>query len=244
MARASRGLHGVLVHELGSKIVGGSYPPGAALSLDGLCAEYDVSRPTVREALRVLESKGLLRVRQSLGTRVQPMEAWNLLDADVVCWRLDGADRTRQARELLQMRIAVEPVAAGLVAARADPEVTARLQAALTAMEEAVSAGAVHDFTECDVSFHAALLSGSGNHMFPLLTALVATALEAREEAVAEHHADSSAAAVEEHRQVLQAICEGDADQAEHRMRQMLKALIRESPAGDDQPRGQARQPQ
>lgn len=234
MARAPRGLHGVLVNELGRKIVSGIYQPGAALSLDDLCEEYDASRPTVREAVRVLESKGLLRIRQSLGTRVQPMDAWNLLDADVVSWRLGGADRHQQARELLQIRIAVEPVAAALTAASTDAEVTARLEVALTAMEQAVSSGDVHAFTEADVSFHAALLAGSGNHMFPLLTALVATALEAREEVLTEYHADPSIAAVEEHRQVLQAISKRDGDQAEQRMRVMLKALTGEVPAEDN----------
>src|ERR1041384_1360888 len=102
VSSAPRGLHGALIHDLGRKIVGGVHPAGVALSLDGLCADYQASRPTVREALRVLESKGLLKIRQSLGTRVQPVDEWNLLDADVVAWRLASDDRARQVRELLQ----------------------------------------------------------------------------------------------------------------------------------------------
>src|SRR4051794_36793066 len=108
MCPAPRGLHGVLIHDLGRKIVDGTYPAGTALSHELVGAEYDASRPTVREALRVLEAKGMLRIRQSLGTRVQPADRWNLLDADVVAWRLQGPDRAQQARDLVEMRLAVE----------------------------------------------------------------------------------------------------------------------------------------
>jgi DNA-binding FadR family transcriptional regulator len=219
----------VLVHDLGRKIVGGAHPAGTALSLEGLCAEYDASRPTVREALRVLESKGMLRIRQSLGTRVQPLEEWNLLDADVVGWRLEGTDRDQQVRELLQMRLAVEPVAAGLAAQAGDPDVVTRLDAALAELRAAAAADDVRAFTEADVSFHATLLESCGNRMFPLLTALVATALEAREEALTQHHADLSAAALEDHGAVLEAIRAEDGPAAERRMREMLSALLSET---------------
>lgn len=228
VSSAPRGLHGALIHDLGRKIVGGVHPAGVALSLDGLCADYQASRPTVREALRVLESKGLLKIRQSLGTRVQPVDEWNLLDADVVAWRLASDDRARQVRELLQMRLAVEPVAAGLVAQVADPAVIARLEAALAAMRGAAGDGDLRAFTEADVEFHATLLSGCGNRMFPLLTVLVATALEVREQALTQHHVDLSVSALEEHGAVVAAIARGDETAAEQRMRDMLRALQRE----------------
>ena len=232
MSRAPRGLHGVLVHDLGRKIVSGAHPAGSALSLDGLCAEYDASRPTVREALRVLESKGMLRIRQSLGTRVQPVEEWNLLDSDVVGWRLEGADRGQQVRELLQMRLAVEPVAAGLAAQAGDAELADALAGALSDMRSAAEADDVRAFTDADVSFHATLLKGCGNRMFPLLTALVATALEVREEALTQHHADLSPTALEEHAAVLSAISAHDVSSAEQGMRKMLNALLSETAAG------------
>jgi DNA-binding FadR family transcriptional regulator len=233
VSSAPRGLHGALIHDLGRKIVGGAHPAGVALSLDGLCAEYQASRPTVREALRVLESKGLLKIRQSLGTRVQPVDQWNLLDADVVAWRLAGGDRAQQVRELLQMRLAVEPVAAGLAAQVPDPSIVARLEAALTAMRAAADDGDLRAFTEADVEFHATLLSGCGNRMFPLLTVLVATALEAREQALTQHHVDLSVAALEQHGAVIAAIRRGDPESAEQQMRAMLRALQHEeTPVG------------
>lgn len=225
---APRGLHGALIHDLGRKIVSGTHPSGVALSLEALCAEYQASKPTVREALRVLESKGLLKIRQSLGTRVQAVDQWNLLDADVVAWRLAGRDRDQQVRELLQMRLAVEPVAAGLAAQVHDPSIVAHLQAALSAMRTAADDGDLRAFTKADVEFHATLLSGCGNRMFPLLTVLVATALEAREQALTQHHVDLSVTALEQHGAVIDAIDRGDPESAEHQMRDMLRALQHE----------------
>jgi DNA-binding FadR family transcriptional regulator len=169
-----------------------------------------------------------VRIRQSLGTRVQPVEHWNLLDADVVKWRLAGRQRGQQLRELVQMRLAVEPIAANLVAQARTAATLARLESAFARMQEALGAEDVHAFTEADVAFHAELLSGSGNQMFPLLTSLVATALEAREASIAEHHVDLSASAIEDHGAVLAAVRQRDSDAAEGRMRAMLRALLKE----------------
>ena len=226
MTPAPRGLHGVLVHELGRKIVDGTYPVGAVLTPDEIGSEYDASRPTVREALRVLESKGMLRIRQSLGTRVQPIEEWNLLDAEVVAWRLQGSDRAVQVRELIEMRLAVEPISASLTAMTQDADALQTLESACTSMASAVADADVHAFTEADVAFHAALLRGSGNQMFDRLTELIATALEAREESLSQHHVDLSPAALEQHRVVLRAILDGDRAAAERTMGDMLRGLL------------------
>lgn len=236
MVSAPRGLHGVLVHDLGCKIVDGVCPAGSVLSHDQLCAEYDASRPTVREALRVLESKGLLRIRQSLGTRVQPIEEWNLLDADVVAWRLAGRDRDQQIRELLEMRLAVEPVAASLAARSFDAAVAGRLEKSLAALKEAADAGDVQAFTEADVAYHRELLAGCGNRMFPMLSALVASALEARKEALTKHDGDLSRSALDQHAAVVAAVKSGDSASAERAMRAMLSALVDEAPGHPPSP--------
>jgi DNA-binding FadR family transcriptional regulator len=226
VARLQRGLHGGIVHELGLEIAQGVFRPGDVIVPDEVGRRFEASRPTVREALRVLESKGMIRIRQSLGTRVTPTQDWNLLDGDVVYWRLHAPDRDDQLRELMQMRFAVEPVAARWAASRRDAEGVAALQAAWTAIDGAGSD--VHSFTEADVAYHAALLRASGNQMFTRLTRLVAVALEAREEALTQHHEDVSSAAVQSHRAVVDAVQDGDGDRAETVMREMLLPLLDE----------------
>jgi len=64
--------------------------------------------------------------------------------------------------------------------------------------------------------------------MFPLLTVLVATALEAREQSLTQHHVDLSVTALEQHGAVITAIAQGDPESAEAKMRAMLRALQHE----------------
>lgn len=234
MRRMPRGLHGALVHELGARIADSSIRPGDVIVPDDVGRQFHASRPTVREALRVLESKGMLSVRPNLGTRVTPVQDWNVLDGDVVYWRLHGPQAAEQARELIQLRLAVEPAAARWAAARRDPNAVAALDAAWVAMDRAAGEGDVRAFTDSDVAFHAALLRASGNQMFTRLIGLVAVALEVREEALTQHHEDVSAEAVSCHRFVLDAVHDGDGDRAAMRMREMLRSLLDES--GDGQP--------
>ncbi len=239
MVPTPRGLHGVLVHELGRQIADRIYHAGDVLSPDETGKQFDASRPTVREALRVLESKGMLRIRQSWGTRVQPPEEWNLLDPEVVGWRLHGRDRDHQIRELVEMRLAVEPIAASLAASKQDLDSLQTLESAWAAMQIALEDRDVHTFTEADVAFHAALLRGSGNQMFDRLTALISTALEAREETLNQHHADVSREALEQHRVVLQAVVNGAGDLAKKTMDEMLRGLLTEPVGAPAQPTDQ-----
>lgn len=82
-----RGLHGLTVELLGTQIVAGITKPDDLLQPEQVGAAYGVSRTVVREALRVLQDKGLLSARPNVGTRIRAVEQWNLLDADVLRWR-------------------------------------------------------------------------------------------------------------------------------------------------------------
>lgn len=75
-----------LVKVLGEQIAAGEYPAGEAIDVTKLCIHSGVSRSVAREALKVLEAKGLIRVRPNTGTRVRPPAEWNLLDCDVIEW--------------------------------------------------------------------------------------------------------------------------------------------------------------
>lgn len=85
--RRARGLHGILVEVLGQQIVDGTLDPDKPLIPEAVGEKHEVSRTVVREAVRVLETKGLICARPNVGTRVRPVEEWHLLDADVLRWR-------------------------------------------------------------------------------------------------------------------------------------------------------------
>src|SRR5690349_23211669 len=99
-----RGLHGEVVERLGRRILSGELNAGVTLDIPGLERELDVSRTVLREALRVLKSKGLVDARPKRGTFVQPRTEWLLLDHDVVRWQFEGRDDRGFLDDLSEMR--------------------------------------------------------------------------------------------------------------------------------------------
>src|SRR5215468_11779352 len=79
-----------IVRELGIRIVTGEYSKGRPFPTESeLCAELGASRSVLREAVKMVTAKGLLRARPRHGTQVQPEANWNLLDPDVLKWMLE-----------------------------------------------------------------------------------------------------------------------------------------------------------
>src|SRR6185437_6136358 len=75
----------VIVEELAQQIISGALAEGDVLPTEpALCEEFGFSRTVVREGLKLLEERGLVRVEQGRGTTVQPRDAWNLLDPVVL----------------------------------------------------------------------------------------------------------------------------------------------------------------
>src|SRR5689334_9712123 len=75
----------LIFEELGHRIIGGTLADGDVLPTEPiLCEEFGFSRTVIREGLKLLEERGLVRVEQGRGTTVQPRAAWNLLDPIVI----------------------------------------------------------------------------------------------------------------------------------------------------------------
>ena len=116
-AIATRGLVGRLTEEIGSAIVDGTFPAGERLDLELIERRHDVSRTVVREALRVLATKGVIEARPKRGTIVLAPERWNMLDPEMLAWRLRRPDAGWLA-SLDEVRQIVEPAAARIAARR------------------------------------------------------------------------------------------------------------------------------
>ncbi|PSM44619.1 FadR family transcriptional regulator [Streptomyces dioscori] len=212
---ASRGRAEIVVHfltlyqrvtdELGRRIVGGAWEPGEALPVEEvLAAEIGVSRGVLREAVKALVAKGMLRVRPRTGTRVLPPEQWNHLDRDVLRWKQAG-DATALLRDTGELRRIVEPEAARLAAERAGPAEVRALYDSLAAMEAAAAEPGRSGYVEADIAFHRALLDAGGNHLLASLGRAVEIALE-HSFVVSTQTAGAVEASLPRHRAVVRAV--------------------------------------
>ena len=99
----------VVVEELSDRIVSGALAEGDVLPTEpALCEEFGFSRTVVREALKLLEQRGLVRVEQGRGTTVQPRSSWDLLDPDVLRIALDYDDDLSLLDDLISVRRVLE----------------------------------------------------------------------------------------------------------------------------------------
>ncbi|MDO7867330.1 FadR/GntR family transcriptional regulator [Nocardioides jiangxiensis] len=214
-------LHGSVLDALGAAIAAGRLAPGSVLTLESIGQEYAVSRSVAREAVRVLESMGLIASRRRVGLTVRERGDWNVFDPQVIRWRLAGDDRIAQLLSLSELRLGVEPVAARLAATRATPEQSRALADAVRDMEIHGTSGALEEFLESDQRFHRTLLEASGNEMLASLGEMVAGVLEGRtHHDLMPHHPKPEAIAL--HDAVARAVRTGDPDGAERAMRAII----------------------
>lgn len=217
-----RGLHRSTVETLGLRIVSGEVGEGETLDVVELQRDFDVSLTVIREALRVLASKGLVAARQKRGTFVRPRSEWQLLDGDVLRWQFGSTPSARFFQDLEELRGIVEPPSARLAAERRTPEDLETLQRHLTAMSDAVGDPSAE--VEADLAFHQALLLATHNELLARLDVLIRNGLEARDRLV--HDAGPHPDPVPAHRAVLDKVAAGDADGAERAMRALIARSV------------------
>jgi DNA-binding FadR family transcriptional regulator len=216
-----RGLHGQLVQQLGQMIVSGDLGADRPLVPEEIGQRFEVSRTVVRESLRVLEAKGLVSARPNVGTRVRPVGDWNLLDPDIIEWRAFGPQREDQRRELCELRLTIEPLAARLAAGDSREDIRQRLGDMVDIMTHALAQGDALTFSRADTEFHALLLQAAGNRMLEHLSGIVGAALQVSGGA-ASGCEQPTEASVALHQRIVDAIAAGEPGAAESAMRQLL----------------------
>jgi len=163
---------------LGKRIVSGEFSPGDALPIENeLCRLYGVSRSTIREAVKNLSAKRLVEVAPKVGTRVRPFADWNLLDPDVLSWRLDAQFDRRIVEDLYEMRNCFEPRACQLAAMEGTEEDLALIRRKC----DDLAANLAHPDLAADaqMQFHLAIIAATHNGLFVAIGGAVKTALRA-----------------------------------------------------------------
>lgn len=218
MNQPTRNLHQQIIDIIGQHIIAGTHAPGDSLHPDRLEQELGVSKTVLREALRVLASKGLIDSRQKRGTFVRPRSDWNLLDSDLLRWQGAGAADENFLANLGEVRSIVEPAAARLAAQRRDDADLAALADALHLMAEAGTD--THASVEADLAFHASLLAAAHNELLTRMEVVIEAGLRVRDHLV--HSADEWADPVPAHRAVMDAVRDRDPDAAERAVQHLL----------------------
>ncbi|MBC08472.1 FCD domain-containing protein [Thalassospira sp.] len=121
-----------------------------------LAATLGVSRTSLREALATLETLGIVHVQAGKGVYI----------ADRLTHTPLGQDRNRQAAQVYQFRLAIEPYVAGLAAHMRTRDHLSALQDSIDHMRTALEADDLIAAASADTDFHEILLDASGNPMF------------------------------------------------------------------------------
>jgi GntR family transcriptional regulator, galactonate operon transcriptional repressor len=167
---------------MGEQICAGKFAPGDILPAeDALAQHWNVSRITIRETMKSLSAKGMLQVRRRHGTIVLPRSNWQLFDPDVIAWRARaGAIDDDLIRDLMELRLIIEPNAAKLAAKRATDADRIAIRRAFKAMARAVAGQG--EYVPADLAFHAAILTACHNQfvqqMQNALSAILRTSFE------------------------------------------------------------------
>ena len=226
MTERPRGLHGQVVHLLGTRILSGDLPPGAIIDLPALEDELGISHTVLRESLKVLTAKGLVGARQKRGTFVTDPRTWNVLDDDVLRWRAATQDSTALFAQLTEVRVIIEPAAAALAAQRATEDDIAALSACLEQMQRVSDDEDGAHAADADVAFHAALLRATHNELLGGLRIVIEHGLRQRD-LIVHAHADASDP-IPSHRAVLDAVAAGDPDAAAAAMLALITQAVRD----------------
>lgn len=212
-----KSLSEVVFDRLMHAIKSGAYAPDERLPTEhDLAAEFQVSRPVIREALKRLRDQGLIYSRRGAGSFVrqsgirQPL-GFGPLESIV------GLQRC------YEFRLTLEPEAAAAAAGRHDAKGLAEIAAALDLMRDATARQRHRE--DADFAFHTAIAQASDNQYF-------ATAMEALKDhiAVGMHFhgaslqvtSDGLENVFREHKAIYEAIRDRDADRARELMRTHL----------------------
>jgi DNA-binding GntR family transcriptional regulator len=207
-------IQGRVIAEMRRRIISGQVPSGANLSELALADEFGVSRTPVREALKQLETEGLVEVRPRVGTFVT-------------------TPSRREITELFEMKELLEGAAARLLAQRGRVPEVEQLEENLRQADRAVARDDRARYAELVQEFHDLLIVGADNsklgaHYRMLMNQLAYPRLVTTSLAQPGRPLQSD----REHHNVLELIVAKDGDSAERVMREHVRASRRALLAG------------
>lgn len=146
------------------------YQPGDKLPVENELAQiFSVSRATVREAVRQLNTMGIVDVRQGEGTFVEQLTPSSFMRPMLPMLTLSNVDLA----DIFEVRMLIECRAAEYATQRASDEEIAALKITLEEMEEAALTGDIRLHNEIDVRFHNEIAKCSHNQVITVICELI-----------------------------------------------------------------------
>ena len=208
-----RSLHTQVAREIARGILSGELAQGSIIPGEMvLCEQFGVSRTALREAVKLLTSKGLLVSKPKTGTKVVDRAYWNFLDPQLIEW-MDGLTDTDEfCSQFLGLRRAIEPEACALAARFATAQQRIELSEIFQRMCEIAAANKFeqNEWLQVDMKFHSLIFNATCNDFYlpfgNILTTMFVNFIA--------HSSEEGSTCINEHRQIYEAIMAGNSDKA------------------------------
>lgn len=162
-----------VVKQIRKLIISGATEIGEKLPTENeLCRQLGVGRSSVREAYRVLEAIGMVEIKPGKGAFVRRTSD-NTYDT-IKNWFIE---KHSEVRELIEVRMAIEPLALRLAIQRASNEQINQISEIQEAFKAAVRANDTIELATLDESFHTAIIEASGNRLLIKIGKLIADSM-------------------------------------------------------------------
>lgn len=216
----------VVVDQIKENFLNGEYKPGEKLPTEReLASLFSVSRTSVREALRKLEIKGLIEIKQGSGIFIKSLD---FIPRVEITSPIMNAEKTL-IYEMLELRRVLEVECAYLASQRATSEDLERIREALEMMGRAKND--VEQGLQADLSFHFNIVRASHNSIFLQLMESLGERMKDTIQVTRRYRlADPERLqdTVDEHKEIYLAIATGEANQAKRLMEKHITQIRKE----------------
>ena len=223
-----------IIEQVRDLIASGRLKPGDRLPAERELAQtFSVSRSAVREAIRAMESLGILEARPGEGTFVRVRA--ESPERDPISAALYQAWSTQ--RKLFEVRQVIEPDLAALAARRATAEHIEKLRTILKEQEIGLRHG--ESGSKQDAMFHYVTAEATGNEVLVQIMDSLMDLLSKTREASLQHD-ERRTQSLKQHQAILNAIEARKPLVAERRMREHIHAIERLVFSSEQQPVGES----
>ncbi|MFT7053412.1 MAG: DNA-binding FadR family transcriptional regulator [Psychromonas sp.] len=199
--------HVQVASSIAHRILSGDLTPGSLLPGEMvLSVQMGISRTALREAVKLLNSKGLLRSKSKTGTIVTEKSNWNYLDPQLLEWMNTVNHSEIFYQQFLTLRKTIEPDASALAAKNATPEQRIEFSEIFEKMENIANDFDHISWAEGDMRFHRLIYLSTGNDFYLPFGNVLATIYKS----FSTYNEKDNGTGIEEHRAIYTAIMAGD----------------------------------